>query len=499
MKIPKSQILNLNTIDQDGAIYLKNGGCIRLQQGGVTTGKYTSEELDEMSNWMLRNVQDESIRQNVYRNNTSNWADRTRDHVKKMYNNFDRRFPGAAELSMDTTYYKQPFKGIMNIFGFSGAKTIDSHITDTGYRHYKGYDDYSTPQGKKAWRKRHGYKPSVNELGYKQFFPSRYQQGGKVQKNLANFYTRLKERNLISPDTTQSQFAKLPLEEIDTYGRRYMQSINAYTPDDPRANPPGARIVSQTNYNIVDQQSVPGDTLNFDDAFRAARKAGKPTFSFDGKLYSTQLDPNAPKSSGRSIVRPGSQTKEEMSISELRRRKRKNQMGGNVQAEIEGGEYVFKPQGVSDVEFKMMDNTGKKHTSPFGFVAEGKKHAPGDSTAGGIKILEGDAYIASKHLGINGRKAGKGNPSVADLMVRNGGKALAEGFNGKWDKFGINKWNPNAVKHHLDLMTELQVDAELNKIKQNLSKLRKGGFIPSTALLRPEQAGEIPQALRNTP
>lgn len=149
--------------------------------------------------------------------------------------------------------------------------------------------------------------------------------------------------------------------------------------------------------------------------------------------------------------------------------KNQYQEGGNVnnkvEAEIEGNEYIFNPNKIDSTTFKMIDNSGKKHISPYGFLAKGNKH---DNTANsGIKVMEGEAYIASQHLGLNGKKSNKNNPSVASLMLKNGGKALG---NGKvTDKFSVNdKYTPNAVKHHLDLMQQVKSTAEKGKLKQYL-------------------------------
>ena len=142
------------------------------------------------------------------------------------------------------------------------------------------------------------------------------------------------------------------------------------------------------------------------------------------------------------------------------------QAGGNVQhqAEIEGNEYIFNPNKINDVNFKMFDNTGKKYTSDFGFLVKGNKHG-NDPQTSGIKVGDGEAYIASQHLGIDGKKSNKNNPSVASLMLKNGGKALA---GSQTDKYGINKYTPNAVQHHLNLMTEVKNTAETGKIKNYL-------------------------------
>lgn len=137
-------------------------------------------------------------------------------------------------------------------------------------------------------------------------------------------------------------------------------------------------------------------------------------------------------------------------------------------AEIEGGEYIYNIEGIDKTNFRMLNNTGLKHDSPFGFQAQGAKHGRGNSK--GIKVNANVGYIASQHLGIDGKKAGKNNSGVADLMLKYGGKALASGEKNKWDKFGINAWNPNAVMHHLKIMEGIKNDAEFNKEYLDISQ-----------------------------
>ena len=183
------------------------------------------------------------------------------------------------------------------------------------------------------------------------------------------------------------------------------------------------------------------------------------------------------------------------------------QKGGYVdpraKIEIEGGEYVFNPEGLNDNTFKMLDNTGKSSTSKFGFLAQGKKHAEDNSA--GIKVMEGDAYIASDYLGLDGKKSGKGNPSVASYMMKYGGKALGKGYDNKSDRYGINSHNPNAVKHHLKLMDKIKRKAEANKLKEKIRKgetegmkqMKDGGITSKSAVLSPSPASylsKIPKA-----
>lgn len=153
---------------------------------------------------------------------------------------------------------------------------------------------------------------------------------------------------------------------------------------------------------------------------------------------------------------------------------REYQEGGNIEptAEIEGDEFVFNPEGIDEQTFKMKDNTGTKFKSPFGFMVKGKPHSD-DPASSGIKVSANDGYIASKFLGINGKKASIKNPSVSKLMINNGGKALSTGFLRNSDKFGVNAWNPGAVSHHLEQMTKVRDSAEMGKMFSELENLSK--------------------------
>lgn len=136
------------------------------------------------------------------------------------------------------------------------------------------------------------------------------------------------------------------------------------------------------------------------------------------------------------------------------------------QAEIEGEEFVYNRQGIDDTTFKMLDNKGVDKKSEYGLLAKGNPH-----TKGGISISQGDAYIASKYLGVNGKKSGKKNPSVAAEILKAGGNQLGKGYERKSDKFGINSYNKQAVKHHLDMMDDIKASAEEGKMIQKLKEI----------------------------
>jgi hypothetical protein len=172
------------------------------------------------------------------------------------------------------------------------------------------------------------------------------------------------------------------------------------------------------------------------------------------------------------------------------------QKGGKVKnnmkkAEIEGDEYVFNPEGVDQTTLKMLNNSGVDYASPVGFLAKGNSHEQG-----GIDVLGGKAYIASKYLGVNGKRASKNNPSVAKEMLKAGGEVLHN--SSPSDKFSINeKFTPNAFKYIKNKMQKVADKAETNKqieesIKEINSEIKQlksmnpysnyktGGKIPQT-------------------
>jgi hypothetical protein len=129
----------------------------------------------------------------------------------------------------------------------------------------------------------------------------------------------------------------------------------------------------------------------------------------------------------------------------------------NNEVEIENDEYVFNPNGIDDTTFQMIDNNAVTEKSDYGFLVKGNTHKNN-----GITVLNSDAYIASNYLGIDGNKATNSNPSVAKVMLKNGGSVLAKGSESQ-DRFGINKSNPNALKHHLETLQQIANESELNK------------------------------------
>lgn len=156
------------------------------------------------------------------------------------------------------------------------------------------------------------------------------------------------------------------------------------------------------------------------------------------------------------------------------------QNGGNLdkKAEIEGDEYIFNSKGLNQSSIKMTNNTAIDTVSDVGFLVKGDSHKNG-----GIDVLEGDAYIASKYLGVNGKKASKKNDSVAKTMLKEGGGVLAE-YNDA-DKFSVShKYTPNSYKYLVKNMQDVADKAEYNKqieesIKQidsDMKNYKMGGY-----------------------
>jgi hypothetical protein len=151
--------------------------------------------------------------------------------------------------------------------------------------------------------------------------------------------------------------------------------------------------------------------------------------------------------------------------------------------EIEKDEYVFNPAGINEATFKMLNSTGTDSKSSVGFLAKGASHEKG-----GIGVIEGKAYIASSHLGVDGKKSSKKNMSVAKTILKEGGEVLAQSSD--YDKFSVSKkYTPNAYSHVLNNMQKVADKAEHNKnIEESIKNIntdmnnyrsayKKGGHI----------------------
>ena len=162
--------------------------------------------------------------------------------------------------------------------------------------------------------------------------------------------------------------------------------------------------------------------------------------------------------------------------------------GGQINTkavEIEKDEYVFNPNGLDESKFKMTNSLGNKFKSKVGFLVDGDTH-----NNGGIEVIEGDAYIASNHLGVDGKKATSKNKSVAKLMLQQGGKVLAQASD--YDKFSVSKKNtPNAYNYIINNMQTVADKAETNKkieeqIKQINNQMNKYKSNPLSYTYKPE-------------
>lgn len=87
---------------------------------------------------------------------------------------------------------------------------------------------------------------------------------------------------------------------------------------------------------------------------------------------------------------------------------------GEPNVEIEAGEIVLgDPRRIG-----MRGDTSTSLESKYGAMFHGDKHGTDSDGDGleGIPLTSGEAYVASEHLGLNGKKSGPGNKSVASEM-----------------------------------------------------------------------------------
>lgn len=142
--------------------------------------------------------------------------------------------------------------------------------------------------------------------------------------------------------------------------------------------------------------------------------------------------------------------------------------GLNPNAEIEDGEYAIGNP-------KTMFHGGDSNTSnvsEFGAKFHGDKH--GQDTDGdgqeGIPIeAEEGTYIASNFLGMNGKKAKKGEKTVAK-EIEPIMESLAEADDDSQDAY---KSNPQLVENQLSVLNEKIKEAETNKAKEKLKQLTR--------------------------
>jgi hypothetical protein len=136
---------------------------------------------------------------------------------------------------------------------------------------------------------------------------------------------------------------------------------------------------------------------------------------------------------------------------------------GSADAEIEGGEAVIgNPQDVT-----MYGGASAEHSSPVGFMANGANHGQeNEGGSEGIPLMSNsELYIGSKKLGLNGKNAKQGNPSVATVM-----KPLLKYAANAQDTKDMYKRNPQALNAIQNELSKIQQMAEEGKFMENLHK-----------------------------
>lgn len=144
----------------------------------------------------------------------------------------------------------------------------------------------------------------------------------------------------------------------------------------------------------------------------------------------------------------------------------KKMENGGADAEIEGGEAVLgNPQAVT-----MYGGADAKHSSSAGFMATGANHGQkNESGSEGIPLQSNEeVYIGSKRLGLDGRKAGNNNPSVAKLMEKYLSYNSKAENEMKKDRYYN---NPEALRHNEEMLSKIKAKAEEGKFMEELNKL----------------------------
>lgn len=135
--------------------------------------------------------------------------------------------------------------------------------------------------------------------------------------------------------------------------------------------------------------------------------------------------------------------------------------------EIESGEIVL----ADPRNIQIHGNATTANESKYAAEFVGDKHGQDSDGDGkeGIPLTSGEAYVASDYLGVNGKKSGPGNKSVAAEM-RPMTKFL---HNAEIDDTDPYKNNPIAIKEMNRQMHNIKKEAERNKFMEELSKLTK--------------------------
>lgn len=141
---------------------------------------------------------------------------------------------------------------------------------------------------------------------------------------------------------------------------------------------------------------------------------------------------------------------------------------GKPDAEIEDGELIIgNPRAVNTI-----GNVGTSMESDYAVKVHGDKHGQDTDNDGmeGIPVQsKEDVYIASDYLGVDGKKAGKGNPTVAKKLEPNV-NFLHQAQKTPEDPY---KNNPIAIALQKKQIEKTINEAERNKFKQEIAKVAK--------------------------
>jgi hypothetical protein len=132
--------------------------------------------------------------------------------------------------------------------------------------------------------------------------------------------------------------------------------------------------------------------------------------------------------------------------------------------EIEDGEVVLG----NPTQIGITGNARTSLESKYGAMFHGDKHGVDSDGDGleGIPLTSGEAYVASEHLGLNGKKSGPGNKSVANEM-----KPYLKFLNGgETNPMDPYKNNPIAIAETNRQLGLLKNEAEKGKFLEGIGK-----------------------------
>ena len=149
----------------------------------------------------------------------------------------------------------------------------------------------------------------------------------------------------------------------------------------------------------------------------------------------------------------------------------RNVLNDNWNAEIENGEIVIDTTGKNIPNIRYGGtNTHASLQSPYAVKFTGDKHGQ-DSNKDGqegipIKAAEG-LYVASNYLGLDGKRAKKGQKTTAQEM-----QPIVESLaNADTNSMDAYKNNDEFITHQLKQLEEMKNDAEAAKVAEELKKL----------------------------